>query len=88
MKVQQQRNYIAANWKMYKTPDQRREFFREFLPLVQPRSRRNCRVPKLVCDLLPSIGQRFKHPNRRRKIFIGKKKVLIPEKFPLACWSP
>jgi triosephosphate isomerase (TIM) len=25
---------IAANWKMYKTPDQAREFFREFLPLV------------------------------------------------------
>ena len=25
---------IAANWKMYKTPDQTREFFREFLPLV------------------------------------------------------
>ncbi|MFY9676386.1 MAG: triose-phosphate isomerase [Terriglobales bacterium] len=25
---------IAANWKMYKTPDQARDFFREFLPLV------------------------------------------------------
>jgi triosephosphate isomerase (TIM) len=25
---------IAANWKMYKTPDQTREFFRVFLPLV------------------------------------------------------
>ena len=25
---------IAANWKMYKTPDQTREFFGEFLPLV------------------------------------------------------
>src|ERR1035438_4036153 len=25
---------IAANWKMYKTPDQTREFFRDFLPLV------------------------------------------------------
>jgi triosephosphate isomerase len=25
---------IAANWKMYKTPDQAREFFGEFLPLV------------------------------------------------------
>jgi triosephosphate isomerase (TIM) len=25
---------IAANWKMYKTPDQTREFFHEFLPLV------------------------------------------------------
>jgi triosephosphate isomerase len=26
---------IAANWKMYKTPEQAREFFREFLPLVK-----------------------------------------------------
>ena len=25
---------IAANWKMYKTPDETRDFFREFLPLV------------------------------------------------------
>jgi triosephosphate isomerase len=25
---------IAANWKMYKTPDETRAFFREFLPLV------------------------------------------------------
>ena len=25
---------IAANWKMYKTPDQAQDFFREFLPLV------------------------------------------------------
>ena len=25
---------MAANWKMNQTPDQTREFFREFLPLV------------------------------------------------------
>jgi triosephosphate isomerase len=25
---------IAANWKMYKTPDEARDFFRDFLPLV------------------------------------------------------
>jgi len=25
---------IAGNWKMYKTPDQTRDFFRDFLPLV------------------------------------------------------
>jgi triosephosphate isomerase len=25
---------IAGNWKMYKTPDEARDFFREFLPLV------------------------------------------------------
>ena len=30
---------MAANWKMYKTPDQTRDFFREFLPLVADHSR-------------------------------------------------
>jgi triosephosphate isomerase (TIM) len=30
---------IAANWKMYKTPDQAREFFRDFLPLVHGHDR-------------------------------------------------
>jgi len=30
---------ITANWKMYKTPDQTREFFREFLPLVAQHTR-------------------------------------------------
>jgi triosephosphate isomerase len=30
---------IAANWKMYKTPEQTREFFRDFLPLVSGHNR-------------------------------------------------
>src|ERR1700722_4839045 len=30
---------IAANWKMYKTPDQTRDFFRDFLPLVNGHDR-------------------------------------------------
>jgi len=30
---------LAANWKMHKTPDQTREFFRDFLPLVAGHSR-------------------------------------------------
>ena len=30
---------IAANWKMYKTPDQARDFFRDFLPLVEGHER-------------------------------------------------
>ena len=25
---------MAANWKMYKTPDETRDYFRDFLPLV------------------------------------------------------
>jgi len=30
---------IAANWKMYKTPDQTREFFHEFLPMLSGHDR-------------------------------------------------
>ena len=30
---------LAANWKMYKTPDQAREYFRDFLPLVHDHGR-------------------------------------------------
>ena len=30
---------IAGNWKMYKTPDQTREFFRDFLPMVDGHDR-------------------------------------------------
>ena len=30
---------MAANWKMYKTPDQTRAFFKDFLPLVSGHSR-------------------------------------------------
>src|SRR3979411_2593599 len=30
---------MAANWKMYKTPDQTRDFFRDFLPLVAGHAR-------------------------------------------------
>jgi triosephosphate isomerase (TIM) len=30
---------VAGNWKMYKTPDQTREFFRDFLPLISNHDR-------------------------------------------------
>jgi triosephosphate isomerase (TIM) len=40
---------IAANWKMYKTPDQTREFFRDFLPLVAGHDRDEiCVCPPFV----------------------------------------
>jgi triosephosphate isomerase (TIM) len=41
---------IAANWKMYKTPDQARDFFRDFLPLVQDHDRDEIVVcPTYLC---------------------------------------
>jgi len=41
---------IAANWKMHKTPDQTREFFRDFLPLVAAHDRDEIVVcPTYLC---------------------------------------
>ena len=41
---------IAANWKMYKTPGQARDFFRDFLPLVQGHDRDEIVVcPTYLC---------------------------------------
>jgi triosephosphate isomerase len=41
---------IAANWKMYKTPDQTRAFFRDFLPMVKDHDRDEIVVcPTYLC---------------------------------------
>jgi len=41
---------IAANWKMYKTPDETRAFFRDFLPQVKDHDRDEIAVcPPFVC---------------------------------------
>jgi len=41
---------IAANWKMFKTPDQTRDFFRDFLPLVKDHGRDEILVcPTYLC---------------------------------------
>jgi triosephosphate isomerase len=46
---------IAANWKMYKTPDQAGEFFREFLPLVADHSRDEVVVCPPCIDLCAAV---------------------------------
>ncbi|MGA3093037.1 MAG: triose-phosphate isomerase [Terriglobales bacterium] len=40
---------IAANWKMYKTPAEARDFFRDFLPLVQGQPGKEGRDEIVVC---------------------------------------
>ena len=42
---------MAANWKMYKTPDQTREFFAAFLPLVSGQTRAQIVVCPSFLDL-------------------------------------
>jgi triosephosphate isomerase len=46
---------LAANWKMYKTPDQTREFFRDFLPLVSAQRRDEIVVCPPYVDLAAAI---------------------------------
>jgi triosephosphate isomerase (TIM) len=46
---------IAANWKMYKTPDQTRDFFREFLPLVANHTRDEIVVCPPFLDLPAAV---------------------------------
>jgi|SRR5579859_4571434 len=46
---------MAANWKMYKTPDQAREFFRDFLPRVADHSRDEIVVCPPFLDLSASL---------------------------------
>ena len=43
------RKLLAANWKMYKTPEQTGEFFREFIPLIANHNRDEiCVCPPFV----------------------------------------
>ena len=46
---------IAANWKMYKTPDQSRDFFRDFLPLVAGHDRDEIVVCPPFVDLFVAV---------------------------------
>jgi len=46
---------IAANWKMYKTPDLTRDFFRDFLPLVKDHDRDEIVVCAPFTDLATAV---------------------------------
>jgi len=46
---------MAANWKMYKTPDQTRDFFRDFLPLVAGHDRDEIVVCPPFVDLQAAL---------------------------------
>src|SRR5947209_11425765 len=46
---------IAANWKMFKTADQTREFFRDFLPLVASHDRDEIAVCPPFVDLPAAV---------------------------------
>jgi triosephosphate isomerase len=47
---------IAANWKMFKTPDETRDFFREFLPMVSGHERDEILVCPPFVDLTVAVA--------------------------------
>ena len=49
------RKLIAANWKMYKTPDQTKEFFQQFLPKVSGHDRDDIVVCPPFVDLTSAV---------------------------------
>ncbi len=57
---------IAANWKMYKTPDQARDFFRDFLPLVKDHDRDGI----VVCPTYLAIDVAV-HETRGSNVAVG-----------------
>ena len=61
---------IAANWKMYKTPEQTREFFHEFLPLVAGHDRDEIVVCPPDIDLAAAL-----HATKESKVAIGAQNV-------------
>ena len=67
---------MAANWKMYKTPDQARDFFHAFLPLVAGHTRDEI----VVCPPFLDLPRRWKPQKGRMsrlaaKTCTGKKKA-------------
>ena len=46
---------MAANWKMYKNPNQTRDFFRDFLPMVAGHTRDEIVVCPPYIDLYAAI---------------------------------
>jgi triosephosphate isomerase len=61
---------IAANWKMYKTPDQARDFFRDFLPLVQDHDRDQV----VVCPTYLAIDAAI-HATKGSNVAVGAQDV-------------
>jgi triosephosphate isomerase (TIM) len=61
---------MAANWKMYKTPDQTSDFFRDFLPLVSGYSRDEIIVCPPFLDLSTAV-----EAAKRSNVAIGGQNV-------------
>lgn len=48
---------IAANWKLYKTPDETREFFRAFLPMVKGHKRDDIVICPPFVDIFAAVEE-------------------------------
>ena len=76
---------IAANWKMNKTPDETRDFFRDFLPLVAGHSRDEMVVCPPYTSVAAAIEAAQGSTSRSEcRTCTGRRMALIPGKFRLA----
>ena len=68
---------IAGNWKMYKTPDQTRDFFQAFLPLVAKHDRDQILICPPFVDLHAAIesakGSNVSHRIAKRSLGKGRR---------------
>ena len=67
---------IAANWKMYKTPEQTAAFFQEFLPLVADHTRDEIVVCPPYIDLHTAVAaaEGLQRCRRRAEHALGKRR--------------
>ncbi len=75
---------IAANWKMYKTPDQALDFFRDFLPLVANHDRDEIVVCPPYIDLCAAVDavKGIERRDRRAESALGKRGRLHRRSLP------
>lgn len=79
---------MAANWKMYKTPDQTREFFNRFLPMVKDHTRDEIAVhPPFVCIHVAVEAARGSNVSIGGQNMHWEKRVPSPAKPPAGCCS-
>ena len=79
---------MAANWKMYKNPDQTRAFFHDFVPLVAGHTRDEIVICPPYIDLAAAIETaRGSNVAVGAQDCTGKRRAHTPAKSaPACCW--
>ena len=79
---------IAANWKMYKTPEQAQAFFRDFLPLVAGHTRDEIAVCLPFVDISGDAARQFVVDREAGQYLGHPTTVLLEDGRTLLCVYP